>query len=222
MSTSRRRFLKSAVAVGGVTLGQRLEALPGSPPGAGGPAARAAGSAAPVQERRLPNMDPGTGIGPDGYGALDENSVHYVAIRVKPKNFETAVKRVSDALGLEFEYLGGETSGIRMALAMEARIEIVTTASDNVDTTATDAAAYPAVMAARDMATKGEGAYLSVFGVKDIDAAVARAEQAGVRTVARYEVDQRLPADSRFSVFREAMLEEMYGMNFCLRQIEEK
>ena len=161
MSTSRRRFLKSAVTVGGVTLGPRLEALPGPPPGVGGPAARAAESAAPVQERRLPNMDPGTGIGPDGYGALDENSVHYVAIRVKPENFETAVKRISDALGLEFEYLGGETSGIRMALAMEARIEIVTTASDNVDTTATDAAAYPAVMAARDMATKGEGAYLS-------------------------------------------------------------
>ena len=222
MSTSRRRFLKSAVAVGGVTLGQRLEALPGIPPGARGPAARAAGSAAPVQERRLPTMDPGTGIGPDGYGALDENSVHYVAIRVKPENFETAVKRISDALGLEFEYLGGETSGIRMALAMEARIEIVTTASDNVDTTATDAAAYPAVMAARDMATKGEGAYLSVFGVKDIDAAVARAEKAGIRTVARYEVDQNLTADSRFNVFREAMLEEMYGMNFCLRQIEEK
>ena len=155
MSTSRRRFLKSAVAVGGVTLGQRLEALPGSPPGAGGPAARAAGSAAPVQERRLPTMDPGTGIGPEGYGALDENSVHYVAIRVKPENFETAVKRVSDALGLEFEYLGGETSGIRMALAMEARIEIVTTVSDNVDTTATDAAAYPAVMAARDHGHQG-------------------------------------------------------------------
>ena len=75
-------------------------------------------------------------------------------------------------------------------------MKIVTTVSDDVDTTATDAAAYPAVMAARDMATKGEGAYLSVFGVKDIDAAVARAEQAGVRTVARYEVDQRLPADS--------------------------
>ena len=83
MSTSRRRFLKSAVAVDGVTLGQRLEALPGSPPGVGGPAARAAGSAAPVQEWRLPNMDPGTDIGPEGYGALDENSVHYVAIRVK-------------------------------------------------------------------------------------------------------------------------------------------
>ena len=48
MSTSRRRFLKSAVAVGGVTLGQRLEALPGLPPGARGPAARAAGNAAPV------------------------------------------------------------------------------------------------------------------------------------------------------------------------------
>ena len=91
MSTSRRRFLKSAVAVGGVTLGQQLEALPGSPPGAGGPAARAAGNAAPVQERRLPNMDPGTGMGPEGYGALDENSVHYMAIRVKPENFETAV-----------------------------------------------------------------------------------------------------------------------------------
>ena len=97
-----------------------------------------------------------------------------------------------------------------------------TTASDNVDTTATDAAAYPAVMAARDMATKGEGAYLSVFGVKDVDAAVARAEKAGVRTVARYEVDQNLTGDSKFKVFREAMLEEMYGMNFCLRQIEEK
>ena len=203
MSTSRRRFLKGAVAVGGVTLGQRLGALP-------------------VRERQLPHMAPGTGTGPEGYGALDENSVHYVAIRVKPENFETAVKRVSDALGLEFEYLGGETSGIRMALAMEARIEIVTTASKNVDTTATDVASYPAVMAAKDMDTRGEGAYLSVFGVKDIDAAVARAEQAGVRTVARYEVDQSLPADSRFKVFREAMLEEMYGMNFCLRQIEEK
>ena len=131
-------------------------------------------------------------IGPEGYGALDENSVHYVAIRVKPENVETTVKRVSDALGLEFEYLGGETSGIRMALAMEARIEIVTTVSGNVDTTATDAAAYPAVMAARDMATKGEGAYLSVFGVKDIDAAVARTEEAGVRTMARYEVDRNL------------------------------
>ena len=73
MSTSRRRFLKSAVAVGGVTLGQRLAALPGSPPGAREPAA---GNAAPVQERRLPNMDPGTGMGPEGYGALDQNSVH--------------------------------------------------------------------------------------------------------------------------------------------------
>ena len=213
MSTSRRRFLKSAVAVGGVALGQRLDA------GARGPAA---GSAAPAQERRLPTMDLGTGIGLEAYGALNEDSIHYVAIRVKPEHFKTAVKRISDTLGLEFVYLGGEASGIRMALAMEARLEIVTTVSDKVDTTATDAAAYPAVMAARDMATKGEGAYLSVFGVKDIDASVARAEKAGVRTLARYEVDQSLKEDSQFKVFREAVLEEMYGMNFCLRQIEKK
>ena len=213
MSTSRRRFLKSAVAVGGVALGQRLDA------GARGPAA---GSAAPAQERRLPTMDLGMGIGLEAYGALNEDSIHYVAIRVKPEHFETAVKRISDTLGLEFVYLGGEASGIRMALAMEARLEIVTTVSDKVDTTATDAAAYPAVMAARDMATKGEGAYLSVFGVKDIDASVARAEKAGVRTLARYEVDQSLKEDSQFKVFREAVLEEMYGMNFCLRQIEKK
>ncbi len=162
------------------------------------------------------------GKGVEGYGALNEDSVHYVAIRVKPENFESAVKRLSDILGLEFVYLGGESHGIRMALAMEARLEIVTTVSDNVDTTATDAASYPAVMAARDIETKGEGAYLCVFGVKNIDEAVARAEKAGARAMARYDVDQWLGPESKFRVFREAVLEEMYGMNFCLRQVEEK
>ena len=158
----------------------------------------------------------------EAYGALNNDSIHYVAIRVKPENFETCVRRLAEVFDLNFEYIGGESHGIRMALAMEARIEVVTTVSDEVDTTATDAASYPAVMAARGLAEKGEGAYLSVFGVKDIDESVARAEKAGVRVVARYEVDQRLGPESKFKVFREAVLEEMYGMNFCLRQIEEK
>ena len=56
MSTSRRRFLKSAVAVGGVALGQRMDAW--STPSSGGvraPAARPSGGAPPVQgDRRLP------------------------------------------------------------------------------------------------------------------------------------------------------------------------
>lgn len=93
-----------------------------------------------------------------------------VVLAYYPENFEKAVADFSKAFGIEFEIMEPEGFGLRVAMAFETGVEIITPLGDE---------GY-ASMTREKLDLKGEGIQQFLLEVPDLEQGVARAEAAGL------------------------------------------
>ena len=93
-----------------------------------------------------------------------------VVMAYYPENFEKAVADFSRAFGLEFEMMEPDGFGLRIAMAFEAGVEIITPLGDG---------GY-ASMTREKLDRKGEGIQQFLLEVADLEEGVAQAKVAGL------------------------------------------
>lgn len=140
--------------------------------------------------------------------------VDHVAFLVRDENFEAALARSTEVLGLSFDGpYDLADRGIRIAIDWDAGIEFITP-------TNSDIALGPSVF----LDEHGEGFYRLVLGVRDLEDAVAKATSHGLPAGARTDglkIDPRWR--DRFDRIDEVTIGEVVpGVFITLGQIEEK
>jgi hypothetical protein len=141
--------------------------------------------------------------------ALKQNvgRIDHVAILVSPENFETCVERMSRVLEVKFVRARRKDLGLLIAMDWDAGLEIL-------------APTGPDSLLWSRLQTKGEGHVSIIFGVKDLDAAKARAEAEGLSVGPEVGLIGEEPWAARFEVLREAALGDICGTNISLGQVE--
>lgn len=107
------------------------------------------------------------------------NRVSHVAFCVKPENFERVVSFWENAYGLKFDDIDVPRLGIRVKVDIEAGLEILTP----------DPSIGPVADRITEFLESGEGVYTVVFGIDDMDAALAQAEANGIQKTHRQIFD---------------------------------
>jgi len=140
------------------------------------------------------------------------NKVSHVVFCVKTENFAKTVAFWENAYGIAFHDINIPRLGLRVKLAIEAGLEIITPAPD----------LGPVVGRVADfLATKGEGVYSVVFGIRDMDDAIARAAANGVEHSIRHTVRQpQDPLPASVESVEEAHLAPFMGTQVILGQVE--
>ena len=140
------------------------------------------------------------------------NKVSHVVFCVKTENFPRTVAFWENAYGIAFHDINIPRLGLRVKLAIEAGLEIITPAPD----------LGPVVGRVADfLATKGEGVYSVVFGIRDMNEAVARAAANGVEHSIRHTVRQpNDPLPAIVESVEEAHLAPFMGTQVILGQVE--
>lgn len=138
------------------------------------------------------------------------NRVDHVAILVYPENVDAYVEKLSAVLGIEFSAPHrNDNVGVIAAVSWDSGLEIIAPTDRNSTNW-------------KRLKQYGEGQMTLVFGVKDIDAGMRRAEANGVPVAYEVKLTGDEPWRDRFATFREAKLQEMFGATIVLSQIEPK
>lgn len=139
------------------------------------------------------------------------NRLDHLAILVRYENFERYKQRFSDVLGIAWdEEVVNESAGVIAVPSWDSGLELIA----------------PMQQSGRywDRIQRfGEGSVTIVFGVADIDAAIARAEHHNAPLRFHIELAGDEPWLNRFKLFREAkidMFEEEFAATLTLSQIE--
>jgi 4-hydroxyphenylpyruvate dioxygenase-like putative hemolysin len=139
--------------------------------------------------------------------------IDHIAILVYRENFEKYVESLSETLDVRFDpAISHEELGIHVAVSWESGLEILA----------------PLRHEGRyweRLQKHGEGTCSIIFGVKDIDAAIARAKSKGVDVPWQITLhdDSGKPAFNRFKYFREAsttLFDTDFAASLSLCQIE--
>lgn len=149
---------------------------------------------------------------------MDEgvNRVHHVVWCVEPESRDRVRMLCEDALGLELQDLDLPELGIRVLIAWEAGIEIMSP---------TYAEGKLADAAREFLAERGEGVFSVVYNVADIDDASAKLKSLGAtlqfaEDIAAEEFDDRqVSTDSAPIALRQALFDDVCGMRICLQQV---
>lgn len=140
-------------------------------------------------------------------------------VMIAVRDLEAAKQRYTDLLGATFEdaHWTGEPFGISVSIAWDAGIELCAPLPGREKTSAVSA--Y--------LETHGEGVMSVFFGVDDVDAARARATEAGFGSIhaldyTRQEIDSHL--GGKFSCYQEAVLDTAgeLGVSVCLARLDPK
>jgi hypothetical protein len=136
--------------------------------------------------------------------------IDHIAIVVYPENLSNYVEKISRLLGVTFDPpIRSEDAGVIAALSWDSGLELVA----------------PLRQEGRywkKLEKFGEGSTVIIFGVKDIDASVARVKESGIQT-REWKFSRDIPWLSRFKLFREVKLEafdENFATELTLSQIE--
>jgi 4-hydroxyphenylpyruvate dioxygenase-like putative hemolysin len=136
------------------------------------------------------------------------NRVSHVAFCVKPENFAKAVKYWEGAFGIKFDEIDVPKLGLRSRVSLETGIEVFT--------------ADPEVGPVPERVTEflertGGGVYTVVFGVADMDAAIASSEAHGVKHTHRiFYPEHEVAAMTGVSTVEETHLEPFMGTRVTL------
>jgi hypothetical protein len=135
--------------------------------------------------------------------------IDHLAIIVRPENLELYVQKLSQLLNVTFDdVVRAEDAGVAAALSWDSGLEIVA----------------PLRQEGRyweRLQRFGEGCTVLIFGVDDMDEAVARANAMGVSS-REWRFDPSFPWLRRFKSFREAKLEAFppeFAMELTLSEI---
>ena len=136
--------------------------------------------------------------------------IDHIAILVYPENIQKYVDKISRVFGITFsEPSRNDNVGVIAAVSWDSGLEILAP----TDKTSANW---------KRLEKAGEGTMIIVFGVADIDAAIRRAEENGVGIAYQVKLTGEEPWRDRFTVFREAKLENIFETTFVLSQIEPK
>jgi hypothetical protein len=140
------------------------------------------------------------------------NRISHIAVAIKPENFERAVQDFSFVFSTAFfGPLVREDQGLRVAVSWDAGLELQSPLDPQDDS--------PLSVLLRE---RGEGLLGFVYRVRDLDASVARLDQAGYQSFARVSgLTGVEPWSDRFRLIDEAFFGGFYGCMFALGQIEE-
>lgn len=141
--------------------------------------------------------------------ALKQNirRIDHIAVLISPRNFESCVERLTRVLEADFVRAERKDLGLLIALDWDAGLEIL-------------APTGPESPLWTRLAEKGEGQVTIIYGVKDLEAARARAAAEGFIVGPEVGLTGEEPWAARFDVLREVGLSEIFGLNFALGQIE--
>jgi 4-hydroxyphenylpyruvate dioxygenase-like putative hemolysin len=143
--------------------------------------------------------------------------VDHVVMMVWPENLEAACARVSELLGVEFEFFDVPIQGVKGALDTEAMVEFIAPRKDGSASSRS---------LERLLAEKGEGLHSITFGVADAHATDRRLKNQGFKTRGVFNaLNEDTPAfmRERFSTMLECpMKERIAGSLFVLSQIERR
>lgn len=143
------------------------------------------------------------------------NRLHHVVGFVRHENFNGAIKRLSSALKTQFAGpFERPDHGLRVAISLDAGIELIAPLSGDLD--------HPASAA---FASMQEGWISVVVAVDDLDAACTRLEQLGQRLVSRRSVlADLISITDRFESFEHATFDSSAfgGLSVILAGITER
>jgi predicted enzyme related to lactoylglutathione lyase len=146
-------------------------------------------------------------------GAMQQpiDRVSHVVFCVREENLERAASFWRDTVGVVFEDASRPELGLRILVSLAHGIELIAPAP----------ALGPTPARFTDfLATRGEGVYDIVYGVRDLDAAADAAEAFGVRVTHRGGFADVPPWQGRFAHLDEAHLEPFCGMTVTWGRIE--
>jgi hypothetical protein len=133
--------------------------------------------------------------------------IDHIAVLISAANFESCVGRLTRLLEADFVRAERSDLGLLIALDWDAGVEIL-------------APTGPQSPLWNRLQEKGEGQVTIVYGVKDLDAAKARAKAEGFLIGPEMVLLGDEPWAGRFNVLRENSLSEICGINLALGQIE--
>jgi len=141
--------------------------------------------------------------------------VDHVVMMVWPQNLEAATARVSELLGVEFEFFDVPIQGIKGALDTEAMLEFIAPRMDGSGSSES---------LERLLEKQGEGIHSITFGVADAHATNERLQKQGFKTRGVFDAVNEDTPDfmrERFSTMLEIhMKERINGSLFVLSQID--
>jgi predicted enzyme related to lactoylglutathione lyase len=143
---------------------------------------------------------------PDHHG-----KVSHVMFCFEPDELDAAADFWRQAFGVEFEDVALPDSGLRILFALDAGLELLAPLDDR---------ARPKYRAFLDR--HGGGMFGLVYNVGDIEAATARAAEAGAAIADRLSYSDREPWSLEFDKFEESLLEEHLGMRVVIAQIDRR
>jgi hypothetical protein len=139
------------------------------------------------------------------------NRISHVVWCVRAENLDRVVAFFTDALGATFEDSSRPELGLRISIALDSGIELIAPAPELGPTPA---------RFLDFLEQRGEGVYDVVYGVADLDDAAAVAARYGVGVTHRGGFADQPPWRGRFTVFNEAHLEPLHGIQLTLGRIE--
>ena len=141
--------------------------------------------------------------------------LHHVVWCVRPENLERVRTFWERVIGVPLEELDLPDVGLRVLISWEGGIEIMTPA--HASGTMSDAArAF--------LATRGEGVYSVVVGVRDIEDVISTYTERGGRLLFRDTIPpdaveaRRLSEGQRFTI-QQAGFDDDCGMRICLQEL---
>src|SRR5262245_51058943 len=135
------------------------------------------------------------------------NRVSHVVYCLRAENLDRVVEFFTEALGARFEDSSRPELGLRIQIALESGIELI----------APDPSLGPSPQRFTDhLAQRGEGVYDVVYGVRDLDETISKAARFDVGVTHRGSFADVPPWQGRMTVFDEAHLEPLHGINLTL------
>ena len=148
----------------------------------------------------MKNTDETSGLERENVGRID----HIVLAFENRENLDRERERLTALLGVDdWEELGEiENVGLYIWISWRAGLELI-------------CPTRPGSIAEEHLATHGEGFYSMVFGVQDLDAAIARVNDNGGEA---FPLDATTPEGAlrHYAVTREAVVGEVGGINVLL------
>jgi hypothetical protein len=133
--------------------------------------------------------------------------IDHIAVLISAANFDSCVGRLTRVLEANFVRAERKDLALLIALDWDAGVEIL-------------APTGPGSPLWKRLQEKGEGEVTIIFGVKDLEAAKARAEADGFLVGPEIGLLGDEPWAARFDVLRENSLSAICGINLALGQIE--
>jgi len=143
----------------------------------------------------------------------EHGRVSHVVYCVRPEHFDEAVHFWTDGLGVTFERIDIQGSGLRIEFAEAAGIEVIAPTDDE---------AGQRSLAQEFLDGNGEGVLGVVYRVPDLDGSVSAVGDRGVEVRRRASFTGRAPWSERYEALEEAHLTPLHGMRITLGRIDYK